>query len=124
VARRDTHAARHDRHVNLLECALEVELHEVAGAATNPARIFGLYPRKGTVEAGSDADLCLFDPNARRTLTGADLHSAADLELLEGTEVTGWPAFTISRGEIVYERGSVVGRPGRGQFVPGDRILP
>jgi dihydropyrimidinase len=87
--------------------------------ATNPARLFGLYPQKGTIAIGSDADLCILDPNERRLLSGASLHSAADLELFEGIEVTGWPAYTISRGELVYERGAIVGQPGRGLFVPG-----
>lgn len=87
--------------------------------ATNPARLFGLYPRKGKIAVGSDADLCILDPNERRVLSGADLHSAADLELFEGWEVTGWPAYTISRGEVIYERGTIVGRPGRGFFVRG-----
>lgn len=88
--------------------------------ATNPARLFGLYPRKGTIAVGSDADLCILDPKARRVLSGTELHSAADLELFEGTEAIGWPAYTISRGEVVYERGTIVGRPGHGQFVRGE----
>lgn len=92
--------------------------------ATNPARIFGLYPRKGTIAVGSDADLCLLNPNAHRILSGADLHSAADLELFEGTEVTSWPAYTISRGAIVYERGTLVAASGRGQFVRGAPLVP
>lgn len=87
--------------------------------ATNPAHLFGLYPQKGTISVGSDADICILDPNERRVLSGADLHSAADLELFEGTEITGWPAYTILRGEVVYEQGKVVGRPGGGSFAPG-----
>jgi dihydropyrimidinase len=87
--------------------------------ATNPARLFGLYPRKGAIAKGSDADLCILDPTARRTLSGSELHSDADLELFEGTEITGCPAYTISRGDVVYERGEIVGRPGRGHFVRG-----
>jgi dihydropyrimidinase len=91
--------------------------------ATNPARAFGIYPRKGTIAVGSDADICLFDPSARRLLRGADLHSAADLEVFEGTEVVGWPVLTISRGQIVYERGRITGHAGRGRFVGGRRDL-
>jgi dihydropyrimidinase len=90
--------------------------------ATNPARILGLYPRKGTIAVGSDADLCILDPKARRVLSGANLHSAADFELFEGTEITGWPAFTISRGEVVYESGAVTGRPGHGRFIPREPL--
>ena len=85
--------------------------------ATNPARIFGLYPRKGTIAVGSDADIYVFDPHKRRELTGRTLHSAADLELFEGTTVLGWPTHTISRGRVVYENGDVVGRPGDGTVV-------
>jgi dihydropyrimidinase len=88
--------------------------------AANPARLFGLFPRKGTVAVGSDADLCILDPTIRRVLSGTDLHSAADLELFAGIEVAGWPAYTISRGDIVYERGTIVGRPGHGEFVRGE----
>jgi dihydropyrimidinase len=87
--------------------------------ATNPARIFGLYPRKGTIAVGSDADLCILDPNDRRTLSGAALHSAADLELFEGWEVVGWPAYTISRGDVIVERGQIVGEANRGRFIAG-----
>jgi dihydropyrimidinase len=91
--------------------------------AANPARLFGLYPRKGTVAVGSDADLCILDPTIRRVLSGADLHSAADLELFAGVEVAGWPAYTISRGHIVYERGNIVGRAGHGEFVRGEPLF-
>lgn len=87
--------------------------------STNPARLFGLYPRKGTIAPGADADICILDPSERRILTGSQLQSAADLELFEGTEVMGWPVFTICRGEVVFENDRVVGRPGHGRFVPG-----
>ncbi|MFI5387453.1 MAG: dihydropyrimidinase [Fimbriimonadales bacterium] len=92
--------------------------------ATNPARIFGLYPRKGTIEVGSDGDLCILDPKHSQTLRGSALHSAADLELFEGTVVTGYPAYTVSRGEVIFEAGQVAAAPGRGQFVPGRLSLP
>ena len=86
--------------------------------ATAPARIAGRYPRKGVIAVGSDADLDVFDPDARRTIHAADLHSACDYDPYEGWEVTGWPGAVISRGETVFERGAVVGRPGRGRLVP------
>ena len=78
---------------------------------------------KGTIAVGSDADLCVLDPNERRRLSGASLHSAADAELFEGIEVTGWPVYTISRGKVIHDRGAVVGRPGHGSFVPGVAAL-
>jgi dihydropyrimidinase len=86
--------------------------------ATAPARIAGLHPRKGVLAAGSDADIVVFDPTARRTIRAADMHSACDYDPYEGWDVTGWPEVVLSRGEVVYERGTVVGAPGRGRFIP------
>jgi dihydropyrimidinase len=86
--------------------------------ATAPARIAGMYPRKGVIAIGSDADLVVFDPDAHRTIHAVDLHSACDYDPYEGWEVTGWPETVISRGEIVFERGDTRANPGRGRFVP------
>jgi dihydropyrimidinase len=86
--------------------------------ATNAARLFGLYPRKGTIAPGSDADLVLFDPNLTRTVEPAMLKSNADYSVFEGWEVTGWPVTTLSRGEIVFEHDRVIGSPGRGELQP------
>ncbi len=86
--------------------------------ATAPARIAGMYPRKGVIAVGSDADVVVFDPNARRSVRAADLHSACDYDPYEGWDVTGWPEVVLSRGEAVFERGTVVGRPGRGRLMP------
>ena len=85
--------------------------------ATAPARIAGMYPRKGVLAIGSDADIVIFDPSARRTIRAADLHSACDYDPYEGWDVTGWPEFVIARGEIVVERGNLSAKPGRGRFV-------
>jgi len=86
--------------------------------ASSPARIAGMYPRKGALAIGSDADLMIFDPQAERTIHAADLHSACDYDPYEGWAVMGWPEIVISRGEVVFERGSVVAKPGRGRPVP------
>jgi dihydropyrimidinase len=86
--------------------------------ATNPARIAGLAPRKGAVAPGADADLVVFDPARTRTISAAEMHSAADYDPFEGRRVTGWPVVTISRGEVIFEDGRVLGAPGRGRFVP------
>ena len=86
--------------------------------ATAPARIAGMYPRKGVIAEGSDADVIVFDPNARRIVRAAELHSACDYDPYEGWNVTGWPEVVLSRGEAVFERGTVLGRPGRGRLVP------
>ena len=90
--------------------------------ATAPARIAGMYPRKGVVAVGSDADLVVFDPNARRTIRAADLHSACDYDPYEGWDVTGWPEVVVLRGEVGYERGNVRAKPGRGRFVPRSAV--
>jgi dihydropyrimidinase len=89
----------------------------VAVLATAPARIAGMYPRKGVIAVGSDADLVVFDPEARRTIRAAELHSACDYDPYEGWDVTGWPEIVLSRGEIVFERGEIRALAGRGKFV-------
>lgn len=90
----------------------------VAVTATNPAKLFGLYPRKGTIAVGSDADLVLWDPDATRTIDGRHQHSRSDFSPYDGWTVTGWPAYTLSRGEIVAEGGRIVAKAGRGALVP------
>jgi dihydropyrimidinase len=85
--------------------------------STNAARLFGLYPRKGTLAIGSDADVVVFDPERSRTVSGALLLSNADYSVYEGWQVTGWPVLTIRRGEIVYESDRVLAQPGSGQLL-------
>jgi dihydropyrimidinase len=85
--------------------------------ATNPAKLFGLYPRKGTIAVGSDADIVVFDPERRVTLSAASHHSKADYNLFEGVEVTGTPEVVLRRGEVLVEGDELVARPGSGQFV-------
>jgi dihydropyrimidinase len=74
----------------------------VAVAATNPAKIYGLYPRKGTIAVGSDADFAIWDPGKSVTISVGGLHDGMDYTPYEGIEVTGWPELTVSRGEIVW----------------------
>ena len=90
----------------------------VALSATNHARLYGLYPRKGTIVIGSDADLVLWDPERRTTISQSLLHHGADYTPYEGFEVTGWPVTTIVRGTIVINGGTLRGTPGHGQFLP------
>lgn len=86
--------------------------------AAEPARIFGLYPRKGRIGVGSDADLVIFDPELEVTLRGRDLHSAAGYTPFEGFEVKGYPQTTILRGEVIYDRGRFLAPTPLGQFIP------
>lgn len=84
----------------------------------NAARIFGLWPRKGRIAAGADADLVLFDPKARHRLSVSDLPGHEDYSPYEGFEVTGRVEYTLSHGEIVFDRrAGVTGLPGRGRFL-------
>jgi dihydropyrimidinase len=90
--------------------------------ATNPAKLFGLYPKKGTVAVGSDADLVVFDPDKKFTITAADQHSKTDYNLYEGTEVTGSPEVVLLRGNVLVEGDELVASPGIGQYVPRARF--
>ena len=85
--------------------------------ATNPAKLFGLYPRKGTVAVGSDADLVIFDPSRKHVITAANQHSRSDYNLYEGTEVTGTPEVVLLRGTVLVENDELVASPGVGRFV-------
>lgn len=89
----------------------------VALSATNHARMYGLYPRKGTIGIGFDADICLWDPERKETLRQEILHHGADYTPWEGFEVKGWPVATLVRGKLVYREGHVLGEPGHGQIV-------
>ncbi len=85
--------------------------------STNAARLFGLYPKKGTIAPGSDADIVIFDPNRKTTIRAADQHSKSDYNLFEGTEVTGDVDTTLIRGTVVVDGGELTVEPGFGQFV-------
>src|SRR6202008_2803690 len=87
-----------------------------AVTATNAARIFGLYPKKGVIAPGSDADLVLLDPSIKKTLTREDFH-VTDYSPWEGWEVAGWPALTILRGRVIAERGKLLGSTSDGQLL-------
>jgi dihydropyrimidinase len=90
----------------------------VALTATNPARMYGLYPSKGTIAVGADADIVVFDPDKRVRLTNDLLHHNVDYTPYEGMQITGWPEITLSRGEIVWRGGAFTATKGRGRFLP------
>ncbi len=96
-----------------------IDVHRfVALTATEPAKLYGLYPRKGTIAVGADADLVLWDTERRVTIRNRDLHHAVDYTPYEGTEVQGWPVLTIAAGKVVCDNGQFVGEPGAGRFLP------
>jgi dihydropyrimidinase len=90
--------------------------------STNPARFFGLYPRKGTIAVGSDADLVVFDPRKKLTLSARTHHSNVDYNLYEGTEVTGAPETVLVRGQVIVDNDELVAEPGAGRFVKRARF--
>jgi len=85
--------------------------------STSPAKIFGLFPRKGTVAPGSDADLVVFDPNKKQKLSAKTLHMKVDYNPYEGREVTGAAETVLSRGKVIVEKGRFVGKAGAGSFL-------
>src|SRR5450755_61018 len=89
-------------------------------ASTTPARMFGLYPRKGVIAAGSDADIVIYDPAARQTLSAATHHMNVDYSAYEGMQITGRVAVTISRGQVVVADEEFKGSPGHGNFLSRD----
>ena len=96
----------------------------VAATSTNIARILNLYPTKGAIELGSDADIVIWDPKAAKTISAATQVSAIDYNVFEGIACEGLPRTTLSRGEIAYHDGKVVAATGRGRFVPRAPFTP
>jgi dihydropyrimidinase len=88
----------------------------VALGATNAAKLYGLYPRKGTIAVGADADLVVWDTAREVTISQSLLHDAMDYTPYEGFEVTGWPVLTLSRGRVVCRDGAFTGAAGGGRF--------
>ena len=85
--------------------------------STSPAKIFGLFPRKGTIAPGSDADIVVFDPKKTMRLAAKTLHMKVDYNPYEGREVTGATDTVISRGKVVVDGGTFTGRAGGGSFL-------
>jgi dihydropyrimidinase len=85
--------------------------------STNPAKIHGIYPRKGSLAVGTDADIVIFNPSRKGKIKARSQHSAADWTPYEKFKTTGAVEYTISRGEIIYENGEIKGKKGRGKFL-------
>ncbi|MDR3519098.1 MAG: dihydropyrimidinase [Azospirillaceae bacterium] len=88
--------------------------------ATNPAKMYGLYPRKGCLAIGADADIVIYDPERRVTITNSLLHHNVDYTPYEGLAVTGWPETVLSRGTVIVDHGDFVGTAGHGMFLRCD----
>ncbi|MDF2519668.1 MAG: hydA [Clostridia bacterium] len=84
---------------------------------TNPAKLFGMYPKKGALMPGSDGDVTIIDPECEVTLTCQGLHSNVDYTAYEGFKLKGYPVMTISRGEVIVKDNEFIGQRGRGQFI-------
>ena len=97
----------------------------VAVTSTNAAKIFGMYPRKGAIAVGSDADIVVLDPKREKVIAAATQQSAIDYNVFEGRRVTGLPRFTLTRGHVAVVEGEVRTQEGHGQFVarePGGAV--
>ena len=96
----------------------------VAVTSANAAKIFNLYPRKGAVQVGADADLVVWDPNMTRTLSAKTHHQKVDFSIFEGMEVTGAPSHTVSQGRIVYANGELRAQKGTGRYIKRPAFAP
>ncbi len=85
--------------------------------STQPAKLFGLYPQKGTISPGSDADLTIIDPSAETIISAMTHSSHVDYSLYEGMRVKGMPEYVLLRGEVIVHAGKFIGTPGSGRFL-------
>src|SRR5205823_12139979 len=85
--------------------------------STASAKMFGMFPKKGTIAPGSDADIVIFDPNKHRTLSAKTHHMNCDYSLFEGMQIKGYPETVLSRGKVIVEANEYKGRAGEGQFL-------
>lgn len=100
-----------------------IDVHRfVELTATNPAKLYGLFPRKGTIAPGSDADLVIWDTEREFVLSNELLHHNVDYTPYEGMAMHAWPDTVISRGEVIVEDGNCTAAPGRGEFLPSARF--
>ena len=88
--------------------------------STSPAKIFGMFPKKGTIAPGSDADIVIFDPEKKTTLSAKTHHMKVDYNPYEGRQVTGAADTVLSRGKVIIEGGKFTGKAGAGSFLKRD----
>ena len=93
----------------------------VALSATNHAKTYGLYPKKGTIAVGSDADITIWDPAHEVTISQSLMHGGSDYTPYDGIAVKGWPISTMVRGQFVVRDGSLVGNEGAGEYVAREK---
>lgn len=93
----------------------------VALTATNHAKTYGVYPKKGTIAVGSDADIAIWDPKRKEVISQSLMHGGCDYTPYEGISVTGWPVSTMVRGKFVVRDGKLVGALGGGDYVPREK---
>ncbi len=96
----------------------------VAVTSTNIAKILNVYPRKGAILVGADADIVVFDPEKEKTITAANQQSAIDYNVFEGKHVKGLPRYTLTRGMVAVMDGAMQAESGHGQFVKRDPAGP
>lgn len=96
----------------------------VRATSTNAAQIFNMYPRKGAIAVGADADIVVWDPSGTRTISAATHHQNIDFNIFEGMTVTGIPVVTLSRGEVVWEGGQLAAERGRGRYISRPPFAP
>jgi dihydropyrimidinase len=102
-----------------------IDIHTfVALTSTNPARLYGLFPRKGTIAIGADADLVVWDTDLDTVVRNERLHHAVDYTPYEGQPLKAWPRLTLSRGAVVWREGQYLGRAGHGRYLPCERPAP
>jgi dihydropyrimidinase len=98
--------------------ARKIDVHRFVDAiSTRPAKIFGLFPRKGTIAVGSDADIVIFDPDREITISAETHHMRVDYNPYEGMKLKGMPSTVLSRGRVIVDKGKFVGEAGRGKFI-------
>jgi dihydropyrimidinase len=101
-----------------------IDIHRfVELTSTRPAKIYGMFPRKGSISIGADADLVIWDADREEVIESAKLHDQVGYTPYEGRKVKGWPRVVLSRGRVVVEEKELRAQPGSGEFVPREKTF-